>query len=61
MKTLRCENSVFPYSVDSTVNLPALRPKDTNVTLMSFLRLFSETITPERKAFFSKLHDKCQN
>ena len=45
------ENSVFPYSVHSTVNLPTWRPKDTNVTLMSFLRLFTNTITPERKAF----------
>ena len=33
-------------------NLPAWRPKDTNVTLMSFLRLFTEKITPERKVFF---------
>ena len=46
------ENSVFPYSVHSTVNLPAWRQKDTNVTLMSFLHLFTETITPERKSFF---------
>ena len=53
------ENTVFPYSVHSTVNLPAWRPKDTNVTLISFLRLFTETITPERKVFFSKLHGKC--
>ena len=53
------QNSVFPYFVHSTVNLPAWRPKDTNVTLMSFLRLFTKTITPERKGFFSKLHDKC--
>ena len=30
-----------------------------NVTLMSFLRVFTETIIPERKSFFSKLHDKC--
>ena len=42
----------FPYSVHSTVNLPAWKPKDKNVTLMSFLRLFTETITPERKVFF---------
>ena len=34
------ENSVFPFYVHSTVNLPALRPKVTNVTLMSFSRLF---------------------
>ena len=27
------ENSVFPYSLHSTVNLPAWRPKDANVTL----------------------------
>ena len=53
------ENSVLLYSVHSTVILPAWRPKDTNVTLISFLRLFTETITPERKRFFSKLHDKC--
>ena len=33
------ENSVFPYSVHSTVNLPAWRPKDANDTLMSFLRI----------------------
>ena len=52
------ENSVFPYSGHSTVNLPARRPKDTNVTL-SFPGLFTETITTERKFYFSKLHDKC--
>ena len=52
------ENSVFAYSVHSTVNLLAWSPKDTNVNLMSFLRLFTETISPER-IFFSKLHDKC--
>ena len=46
------ENSVFPYSVNSAINLPAWRPNDTNVTLMSFLRLFTEIITPERKVFF---------
>ena len=45
------ENSVFPYFVHSTVNLPALRPKDTNIT-MSFLRLFTETIILERNFFF---------
>ena len=57
------ENSVFLYSVHSTVNLPGWRSKDANVTLMSFPRLFTETITPERKKnFFSKFHDKyCQN
>ena len=27
-----------------------------SVPLTSFLRLFTETITPERKRFFSKLH-----
>ena len=53
------ENSVFPYSVHCHVNLRAWRPKDTNVALMSFLLLFIETITPQRKGFFSKLHDKC--
>ena len=45
------ENSVFPYFVHSTVNLPALRPKDTNIT-MSFLLLFTETIILERNFFF---------
>ena len=50
---LKYENSVFPYSVHSTVNLPAWRLKDTNVTLMSFLGLFTETITLERKIFSS--------
>ena len=59
MKMSKYENSVFPYLIHFTVNLPAWRPKDTNVTLMSFLRLFTETITPERKSFFSELHDKC--
>ena len=45
------ENRVFPYSVYSTVNFPAWRLKDTNVALISFLRLFTETITPERFFF----------
>ena len=52
IKMSKYENSVFPHSVHSTVNLPAWRLKDTNVTLMSFLRLFIETITTERKVFF---------
>ena len=52
MKMSKYENSVFPYSVHSTVNLRTWRPKDTNVTLMSFLRLFTETITPQRNVFF---------
>ena len=56
MKMSKYENSVFPYSVYSTVNLLAWRPKDANVALMSFLRLFTETITPERKnKFFFKI------
>ena len=56
------ENSVFPYSVHSTVKLPAWRPKDANITLLFFLPFFTQTITPERKVFFSKLHDNvtCQ-
>ena len=38
------------------------RPKDTNVTLMYFIRLFNKKITPERRSFFYKLHEKyCQN
>ena len=45
------KNSVFPFSLHSTVNLPAWRPKDTNVTLMPFLCLFTETINPKRKVF----------
>ena len=56
------ENSLFRYSLHSTVNFPEWKLKDTNVTLISFLRLFTETITPERKSYFPKLHDKyCQN
>ena len=49
----------FSYSLNSSVHLLAWRLKDINVTLMSFLCLCTETITPERKSFFSKLHDKC--
>ena len=49
----------FSYSLNSSVHLPACRLKDINVTLMSFLCLCTETVTPERKSFFSKLHDNC--
>ena len=35
MKMSKYKNSVFPYSVYSTVNLPAWRPKDANVTLVN--------------------------
>ena len=59
MKMLKHENSLFPYSLRSTVNLPEWRLDDADVTLISFLRLFSETITPARKSFFSKLNDEC--
>ena len=37
----------------SIAKLPAWRPKDTNVPLVSFLRLFSETILP-KEFYFSK-------
>ena len=55
VKMSKYENSVFPYSVHSTVNLSAWRPRDTNVILMSFFRLFTETINPERNFFFFKM------
>ena len=62
MKVSKYENSLFPYSLQITVNLPEWKLKDKNFTLISFFRLVTETITPERKSFFSKLHDKyCQN
>ena len=44
------KNSVFSYSVHS-VHQPR-RAKDTNDNLISFIRLFTEIITPERKVFF---------
>ena len=46
------ENSLFPNFFTSYVNLPEWRLKETNVSLISFLRLFTETITPKKKAFF---------
>ena len=52
MKMSKYENSVFPYFLHSTTNLPAWSPKDANVTLMSFLRLFTKKITLEKKLFF---------
>ena len=52
------ENSVFPCSLHSTVNLPTWSPKDTNATLMSFFRLFTEAITLERKFFFQNYMTK---
>ena len=57
IKMSKYENSVFPFFVHSTVNLPAWRPKH---TLMSFLCLFTfsrQWLLKEK--FFSKLHDKC--
>ena len=60
MKMLKHENSLFPYSLRSTVNLPEWRLNDVDVTLISFLHLFTKTITPE--SFFSKLNDEyCHN
>ena len=50
MKKLKHENSLFPYSLGSIVNLPEWRLDDADLTL-SFLSLFTETITPERKSF----------
>ena len=50
MKKSKHENSVFPYSLHSTVNLPA---GDRYVTIMYFIHLFNETITPERRSFFT--------
>ena len=55
MKMLKHENSLFPYSLRSTVNLPEWRLDDVDVTLISFLRLLTETITPKRKSFFFKI------
>ena len=48
----KCENSVLPYPVHSTVNLCAWRPKDSNDTSMPFVRLFTETITLEKIVIF---------
>ena len=62
LKMSKYENSLFPYAFQITVNLPVWKLKNTNVTLISFLSLFTEPITLERKSFFSKLHNKyCQN
>ena len=55
MKMSKYENSAFPYFVHSTVNLCAWRRKDKNVTLMSFLRIFTETIAAVREHFFFKI------
>ena len=57
MKMSKYENSLFPYFLQITANLPQWKLKDTNVTLIYFLRLLTETITPERKSFFRKLND----
>ena len=47
------ENSLLPYFLQITANLLEWKLKDTNVTLMYFLRLFTETILlPKEKAFF---------
>ena len=52
MKMSKYENNLFRYSLHSTVNFPEWKLKDTNVTLISFLLLFTETITPEKNLFF---------
>ena len=52
MKVSKYENSIFPHSLHSTINLPAWRPKYKNVTLLSFLRQLTETITSKRYSFF---------
>ena len=49
------ENSLFPYSLQITVDLPEWKLTDTNIYLISFLRLFTETSTPERKSFVFKI------
>ena len=46
------KNNVFPYSLYSTANLPAWRPKPTNVTLISFFHPFTGKINPEIKSLF---------
>ena len=55
MKISKYENNVFPYFLHYIVNLTAWRSKDTNITLMSLLRLFIEKITFDRKGFFFKI------
>ena len=53
MKMSKYENSLLPYFLQITANLLEWKLKDTNVTLMYFLRLFTETILlPKEKAFF---------
>ena len=44
--------ALFLYSVRSTVNLPAWRSKDANVTSMSFPRLFMRQLLPKEKKIF---------
>ena len=54
MKILTYEKSVFPCSVHFAVNIPAWRPKDTNVTFTPSIHRDNYS----RKN--SKLHNKCQ-
>ena len=49
MKMSKYENSLCPYSLQISVNLPEWKLKDTDVILIPFLRLFTERITPEEK------------
>ena len=58
MKISKYENSMFPYSLHSTVNLSAWRLRDTSVTLMSFSVYPLIQLLPKEKGFFSKSRDK---
>ena len=50
-KSQNYENSMFPYTLHSTVNFSTWKAKD-KCYFNVFFRLFTETITDERKKFF---------
>ena len=59
MKMLNYENSVFPYSLHFTVNLPAWMPKDKCYFNVVSPSIHWDSDSRKKKIFFSKLHEKC--
>ena len=59
MKMWNYKNTVFPYSLHSTLDFPAWKPKDKCYFNVFSPSIYWDNYCQKKKLFFSKLNDKC--
>ena len=59
MKMWNYKTTVFPYSLHSTLDFPAWKPKDKCYFNVFSPSIYWDNYSQKKKLFFSKLNDKC--